>query len=320
MSNPADDNASSTLSLCSSEAPMSESFSDHIFTEPGHPESPQLEQIIAALVRRSQEAWPAVELPVIEFVRYLSRHRPAGIDLEWYLTKVHASDLYLACACGKLIVSALAAFDRTLLVKVSLYLGRLATSPAFVDEVKQTLREKLFVASPGMSPKIMDYSGAGTLDGWLRIAAIRTALNLRRGRDEQLADSHKDLLDAAVPVDKDAELGYLKQRYQSEFTEALRGAFLSLPQEQRHALRLHFAGGQTGDQIAALLKVNRSTVVRWLAGARVAMFHETRRLLRERLRLTPAELDSLTTLVQSQLDMNLSTLLRSRGESESAES
>lgn len=271
-----------------------------------------LEQALLDLVRGGREAWPAIALAPEDFVRHLARHRPADADPVLYLSTVHVRDLFLACACGSGDAAALAEFDRTLLAQVPGFLGRLAASPAFVDDVKQTLREKLLVATPDASPRILEYSGTGTLYGWLRVAAMRVALNLRRSRDDRGgAPFEEEDVAAAVPVEKDAELSYLRERYKKEFQEAMRAAFLGLPKEQRHVLRLHFAGGQTGDQIAALLKVNRSTVVRWLASARTAMFHETRRHLRDRLRLTPAELDSLTAMVRSQLDMNLSALLGS---------
>ena len=291
---------------------VDEPLAPHFLTAAMPPAPPGLEAALRAQLQRSRDAWPTVALAAPVFARHLGRHCPRETDPLSYLASVHAPDLYLACACGQGNVPALAAFDRTLLARVPVYIGRLSAPPALVDEVKQTLREKLLVSLPGASPKITEYSGVGTLDGWLRIAALRTALNLRRGPDERAAEQqHDEDLVAAVPVDRDAELSYLKQRYQRDFTDALRTAFLGLPREQRHALRLHFAGGQTGEQIATLLKVNRATVVRWLSSARTALFHDMRRLLRDRLRLTPAELDSLTELVRSQLDVNLSGLLRS---------
>jgi RNA polymerase sigma-70 factor (ECF subfamily) len=55
--------------------------------------------------------------------------------------------------------------------------------------------------------------------------------------------------------------------------------------------------------------VNRSTVVRWLADVREALFKETRRLLRERLRLNDSEFESLMGLVRSDLDLSISIFL-----------
>lgn len=293
---------------------VDEPLAPHFLTAEMLPAPPGLEEALHAQLQICRDAWPTIALAAPVFARHLGRHCPQGTEPLSYLASVHAPDLYLACACGQGNAPALAAFDRALLAKVPVYIGRLSAPPALVDEVKQTLREKLLVALPGALPKITEYSGGGTLEGWLRIAALRTALNLRRGPDEKAAAPYEEDLAAAVPVEKDAELGYLKQRYQRDFTDALRTAFRSLPREQRHVLRLHFAGGQTGEQIAGLLKINRATVVRWLASARTALFHEVRRLLRDRLRLTPAELDSLTALVRSQLDVNLSGLLRSESE------
>ncbi len=55
--------------------------------------------------------------------------------------------------------------------------------------------------------------------------------------------------------------------------------------------------------------MHRATAARRIQTAAEAVHTETRRLLRERLRLDTAELDSLAHLVQSQLHLSLTRLL-----------
>ncbi len=270
-----------------------------------------LERGLLALWESGRAAWPGVALPAPAFVRHLAAHRPAEEDPAGFLASVHASDLYLACACAMGEPSALAAFDRSILGQVPSFLSRMDPSPWFADEIRQLLREKLLVAPAGGAPKIAEYAGAGALWSWVRVVAIRTAVSVRRNRDEQPRAALDECVAKALPEGQDVEIDYIRTRYQGEFKEALRAAFASLPQEQRHVLRLHFAGGLTGDAIASVLQVNRRTVVRWLASARTAMFHETRRLLQCQLRLSPGELDSLVEMVRTSFDLSLSTLLKS---------
>jgi RNA polymerase sigma-70 factor (ECF subfamily) len=270
-----------------------------------------LDRRLTALWESGRSAWPGVALSAPAFVQKLAAHLSAEEDAENFFRALHASDLYLAGACAQGDSAALASFDRSILSQVPSFVSRMDPSPAFADEIRQLLREKLLLAAAGAPPKIAEYSGTGTLWSWVRVVAIRTAVSLRRNRDEQPKDKLDEFVAKALPLGRDLEVDYIRTRYQNEFKEALRAAFASLPQEQRHVLRLHFAGGLTGDAIAAMLQVNRRTVVRWLGSAKTAMLHETRRLLQARLHLSPGELDSLVRMVNTSFDLSLSTLLKS---------
>lgn len=272
--------------------------------------SVELGEALAALWERGRTAWPRIALGAPAFVRHLATHLPAGEAPQGFLSTVNAADLYLACACAHGDAAALAAFDQSILAQVPAFLLRMDPSPSFADEVRQVLREKLLVAAAGATPKIAEYAGAGSLQGWLRVVTIRTAVSLRRKRDEQPGEDLDESVGKVLPVGQDLEIDYIRTRYQKEFKEALQAAFASLPQEQRHVLRMHFANGLTGDAIASVLQVNRRTVVRWLASGKSAMFQETRRLLQAQLRLSAGEFDSLINLVRSRLDVSIASLLQ----------
>ena len=264
-----------------------------------------LDRSLWTLWEAGRTAWAAVDLPPPAFARHLAVHLPADDDAERFVAAVDAGDLYLACACALAVRAALVAFDRSILSQVPAFLSRMDPSPSFADEIRQRVREKLLVAVSGASPRIAEYAGTGPLRNWVRVVVIRTAVSLRRNQDERPAEA----LDEGLMHALDVELDYLRSRFRSELRTALRAAFAGLPPEQRHVFHLCFAGGMTGDAIAGVLQVTRRTVVRWLASARTAMFHETRRLLQARLRLAPRELDSLIEMTRADPELNVSTLL-----------
>lgn len=275
-----------------------------------------MEDALRALFRAGQQAWPAVPLPAKDFVAHLADRlaaepsEPSGVAPA-LLDKLHGTDLYLTCACAHGVPQALAAFDSAHLAQVPAQVGHINRSPAFADEVCQVLRINLLVGSDGKQPRIGEYGGRGALHAWLRISAVRVALRLSRKRvvDGQDAEGPGGVAELVEPA-LGPELAHLKARYQPEFKKALQEALAGLSSQQRNVMRLQLSAGLTGDQIAALYKVTRSTVSRWLSAARSQVLAETQRLLQQRLGLSPAEFQSLAGVVVSQLDLSLSRVLR----------
>jgi RNA polymerase sigma-70 factor (ECF subfamily) len=178
-------------------------------------------------------------------------------------------------------------------------------SAQFADDVRQTLREELLVGSEGRPPKIADYTGRGPLGGWVRVVAVRRALNLRRGGQRASAHEGEELPFEVASNAPDPELDYLKALYRTEFREAFVGALARLGRPERNALRFHHLDGLTLEETAILSRVSRATVARWLAEAREQILRDTLRLLRERLGLDEASMKSVLRLVQSQLDVSI---------------
>lgn len=273
--------------------------------------SPDWEPALRALWEGGRAAWPAVPLPAEDFVRHLAAHWPAAGDGAAFLGSVDAADFYLACACVQGAPAALLAFDRAILASVPAFVARIDPSPAFADEVRQILRTRLLLSEDGAPPRLAGYAGTGALLGFVRVAAVRTALNLRRNRDDR---PREDLDEATVgEIAQAPEVELLRAQHQQAFSAALREAFLRLSPANRNLLRMHFAGGLGGERIAQLLQVNRSTVVRSLARIRMEMFQEVRRLLQGRLRLPPAELESFIRAMRSRLSLSITSLLREDG-------
>lgn len=255
------------------------------------------------LYEAGRRAWPGVSLEAERFFAHARAHAAGDA------AALHGADLYLACACAAGDKSALEAFDARYLTDVSLFLAGIEHAQAVVEEVKQLVRERLFVAAPGERPKILDYAGRGTLKSWLRVVTLRVASNRRRVRDEK----HRPLPDEIDATETlpavDPELAIIKTRYKGEFNAALREAFGELTSRERMLFRMHFVEGLNIDRIGVVFQVHRATVARWIADAREQLLERTMALLGARLRLAPDDLASLLRVVRSSLHISLHTLL-----------
>jgi RNA polymerase sigma-70 factor len=267
-----------------------------------------VEERLYELWAASRAAWPGVEIGAEDFQRYVIERLPAPIDVA-ALEQLNITDLYLASACVLGAPGALAAFDRAFLVHVARFVARLDGNHAVAEEVRQTLRERLFVGTPETPARLVGYQGRGPLLGWVRVAAVRCALDLLRDRDGRAEVELDDRLADRMAGDIEDDL--IKAQYQGEFEESVAEALRRLPMRERNLLRLHFCGKVSTHKLATMFGVDQSTVVRWLAAARTAVRDEARALLLERLKLSPAEVDSLSELLVSRLALSLDGCLRS---------
>lgn len=268
-----------------------------------------VERALRGVLARAREEHPDVVVPDSEYAAHLGRHLDQGADPLAALAALHAGDAYLACACARKDAAALAAFDRRFRTVVAEAVARMVDrDPDFVEDVRQALREKLFVGVRGSPPKILDYSGAGPLDAWLRSAAVRTALNLREGktREEPMDDA---LADKLPESSDDPELQALKSRCRRELKGAFQAALAQLTAQEREVLRLNLVGGRSIDGIAEHFGTHRSTAARWLAQAKQRVTDLTREELAARLDWNKSELRSVARLVQSQLDLSIQRYL-----------
>ncbi len=253
---------------------------------------------LRGLWEEGARAWPELELAPEAFVRYLAACGAASItgrsaDL---FAGVRTTDLYLAAACAARVRGAVEAFDRAHLRRLGAALARLRPSPELLDEVRQVLREKLFVGKDGARPKIAEYDGRAALASWVRVIAVRAAIDIGRRRKVAAAAPEE----GSEPRTGDPEIEHLRRRYQHAFDEAFRGAVEDLRPELREVLRLHFIEGMTLNQLAVRLGVHRATVARRIATGREAVAGDARRRLRAALGASEDELESLTRVMRSQ--------------------
>jgi RNA polymerase sigma-70 factor (ECF subfamily) len=250
---------------------------------------------LTSLFDEGRRAWPAIVLDPAAFDRFVLEHAP---DADF--SNLRAVDLYLACACAESDPRALAEFDATFLRHTAVVLARWHPTERFVDDVRQQVRERLFVEG-----KIRQYAGHGSLAAWVRVVTARVAANMRRQEKP-----HADVDDMAIGTAIDPELGIIQERYGDAFSAALRDAIASLAPDDRNLVRLHYLDGLNIERIGALFHVARATIGRRVIAVRERILEETHRLLRERLNATPSEIESLLQLVRSRLDVSLSDALR----------
>ena len=249
----------------------------------------------------ARRAWQAVELDRTTYERHV-RERVLTMNGDGLSRNVHTTDLYLACACINGVPGAFEAFERRYLCGLGGVLRAIDAHPAFVDEVHQQLSEKLF-----SSPKLAGYSGRGSLESWVAVAAQRIAISLKRRERAQkgVPTSAAD----EIAVVGDPELAFLKERYRREFEEALVAALAVLSERERVVWRLNLVGGASHARIAAMYRVNQSTVTRWIALARGRVWNELRRRLSDRLGIASTEVESLVRLVRSDFNVSISRVL-----------
>jgi RNA polymerase sigma-70 factor (ECF subfamily) len=293
--------------------PLAKTFTQHQ-PQTGEQVDPKLlESTLEDLIQQAHQRWPTLRGDGVEFTAYLAeRMLPERKVAEW-LGSVHAADLFLCSFCARGDSAALEIFDRTFLTQVVSAIAAIQSAPAFIAEVQQQMRQKLLVSSAERPAKIAEYAGFGPLSHWLRAVAVRTALNLRRTQNrEDFPVADEVLLDLPVRTN-DLELDYLKSRYRTDFTEAFRKAVSSLTSQERNILRLHFVDGLSLSQVGAAYQADKSTISRWISKSRQQLLQRTRDDLGERLHLDTGELDSLMNLVDSQLEMSIDSVLRTRG-------
>lgn len=285
--------------------------------EPGEESSDDARARSAALRRMFEDgqcAWPGLALSSVAFATAIARRIAVrGADAgPAELGALHAESLYLACACQLGVEGSIEAFVRSHGDDIDAAL-RSRRVPADVrDDLRQDILDKLLIGRPDRPAKIGDYAGRGPLGGWVRVAALRAALNWFAQNTPARGPACSDAIAqvAADPASPDPELQYLRERYRDQVRQALQDALTGLPADERNVLRLHFLDGLSVDGIAAVYGVHRATAARWVGRGREALVKRTQALLGRRLDVGRAEVERLVGLVRSVLDLTVSGLFR----------
>jgi RNA polymerase sigma-70 factor, ECF subfamily len=269
---------------------------------------PGIEEELGKLLAKALAARPGLSVDVPAFVEHWATHLSRCKAPEAEFERLHLADLCLAFGCGNGDSEALRLFQAEYApVAVSTVRG-VDTSDAFVEEVTQQLLERILVAAPGR-PRILEYAGRGSLEHWLRAAALRLALNARRSArraPDQLGSESQ--LDVAAPT-ADLQFDILQARYGPDFGAALKEAMGDLTSQERSLLRLHFLDGLSFNQIGAVYQVNKSTISRRMSHARETLLTKTRERLEKRFNLGAPELESLLRMLGPELQLSLTSVL-----------
>jgi RNA polymerase sigma-70 factor (ECF subfamily) len=265
--------------------------------------APAIEPSLAELARAARDAWPDVPA-ASDFEERLRRL----IDADAHRARIEvASALWLALACARGDAKALRELETFAFEAARPALARMGLSNDAIAEALQIVREKLLVAEAGAEARIVDAAAHGDLRGIVRVAAVRTALNLRR-KDHRLDVGNERLVNELC-ADDDPEIAALKEQHRASLKAALEDALGALSAEERNVLRMHLLHGLSIDAIGRTRQVHRATAARWLAAIRDKIDRESRRLLRERKGLSDPEFDSLVRLVESRIHVSFGRVL-----------
>jgi RNA polymerase sigma-70 factor (ECF subfamily) len=226
------------------------------------------------------------------------------------LRKLRAADLYFACALAAGDPRAVALAETELLPAARQAVARIDRSPAFVDEVVQRLRDRMFVRG-AVPPAIEQYRGAGALAGWVSVTATRIALDLKRAEITIAVDPEREL--ATLPAPDDPELAVIWRTCAAEYKAALAASFASLSRRERNLLRQRYLDELDIDALGRLYDVHPATAYRWIKQVEQRLATMTRAAVMQKLSLSESQARSMERLIVSQLQLSLARMLRGRG-------
>jgi RNA polymerase sigma-70 factor, ECF subfamily len=244
--------------------------------------------VAAALAR-----WPHGPAPDETFAELIGTQSVSPARVE---------DLYLAWWCRRGDPAAISAFEGHFQEDLAHAAARFSELPT--DELRQLLRVKLFVGSPDVLPKIREYSGAGSLRGWLRVTAVRTFIDVTRSQRRQLREQPLD--DHEILGISDPQGTALRAELAVAVKKAFAEAVAKLEPRQRVFLRHAYVDRHTLDQIALHYSIHRTTVARTLAAAREHLIAETRAGTAAAIGVDDDELASVIRALDSRIDLELS--------------
>jgi RNA polymerase sigma-70 factor, ECF subfamily len=245
--------------------------------------------------------WSSIALDRDAFERHCARVLAGAPDLE---AQRHGADLYLCCACSARDAEAALLFERECSGVARAALARIRHDGQFIQDALRELWDKLLY---GPEPKVMEYSARGPLQAWVRVAAVRMALDLGRS-DRVVAAREKDLAEFFAYEAFGPESYVTRHRYAEIFQQALDRALGELSTQQRNVLRMHVLGQCSIDQIGRAYGVHRATAARWLEKARTGILTSIRHELTARdTALTDSEFQSIARAMGGDLELILPT-------------
>jgi RNA polymerase sigma-70 factor (ECF subfamily) len=258
------------------------------------------ESLIKEVLARGATAWPDVRVSLEQLSA-----TAASLEVSEDGLRMWARDFYLACAAGCGDAAAIALIDELFVGRLSRRIQRLGATPDDAADILQMVRERLFT---GERPRIRAYDGGGPLEQWIKVVAIRTAIDHHRVQ-QRIRNAASDLPVDVDPTAADPVKVLTKQQLKQEFETVLRSQVLGLSPRDRAVLRLHLIEGVRIDTIARARGVHRVTVARWIWNAGEILLDALRKHFRDRYGMVPAECESLAHLVKSQLSLDLPQIL-----------
>lgn len=223
-------------------------------------------------------------------------------------------DLYLAVACTHGDGAALRRFETLFGPTFDRAIRRSPKLGVSTDEFRQLVLDRLFVAPAGTAPRISQYQGRGSLEGWLRVMTSRLVIDLSRARKRPEAAGDETLVER-MSDGHNTEVAVLRHSYGPALEQAFSRGLAALDVRQRNLLRQRYLHDVSGDALAKLYGIHRATMFGWLDKARAALLHEVRRALAAAV--PGDQLESVVGMLGSELHVSVRRLLDSQLEPES---
>lgn len=272
-----------------------------------------LREQVGALLERGAQAHPGIQGDHALFAERLGQELAGEAPLPWLdvqarLEAFDVEGVYLAAACAAGQPAAITRFQELYFLNLPSTLRSMGAQVADIEDVISEVREKLFVAEAGVQPRVLGFSGRGSLEKLCRVIAARTLLNRQRSSRRERVCGDEELADLIAPQ-IDPELAAVKQHDRDVFRAAFADAIAKLSSEDRNLLRLSLIHRLSIDEVGRIYQLHRSTAARRLGRLKDAIAQDTRMYLRLKLGVDRKELQSLFRLVQTGLDKSFIRLL-----------
>ncbi len=261
---------------------------------------------LASILDAGARRWPTIAVEPDALGRGLQAHLEAAA----VSSEDRAAELFLAVACVSGDSEAISIFEDEMMPAVRRALRKMRSPPDRIDEVAQVVRERLLVGTPGGPAKLAQYSGRGSLQGWLHVTAVRTYLSAVRAEGGTVPIDDSALQQIAAASGPDPELAHMKNRYRAEFEQAFQSSMSALETMEKNLLRYRFLDALSLEAICKLTGQHRATVHRQISAACAKLAHHIEQHLGEQLGLPRHELGSIRRLIRSELQLSLARVLR----------
>jgi RNA polymerase sigma-70 factor (ECF subfamily) len=256
---------------------------------------------VRAAFRRGQERWPTIVLSSDQFLA-----RAAALDISPAALELHSDDLFLAFACLEAESRALHSFEANYLSQVDSHVRRFGLPPDLLDEVRQRVRVKLLV---GATPGIARYAGHGPLMAFVRVTAIRVAVDAAATVGSSTAASADEFLDSYASFVEAPELTVIKDVYRDRFRAQLESSLAALAPAEKTLLRLHVVDRLNIDAIGVIYRTHRATIARRLVQVRTKVLDDFRRQFATRWGISTSDVRSLARLLGDEIHISARRIL-----------
>lgn len=257
---------------------------------------------VLALAREQAAAdWPGVAVDEARLRTVLAGclEGPAGASSRRW------GDLLLAHACAEGHPVALERFERAFATVAQRAFRGVGARDADLDDLWQGLKIRLLMGRGEAPARIASYAGRGSLEGWIKVSAVRFALNAR-GSTRDAVEELNDALEASAIASTELELA--KHHYREAFRAAFRQALAGLPAQELVLLRQSLVHGMSARELGRAYDLHHTSISRRLASIRGQLLAATREALGAMLRLPASEVQSIFALIGSRLEASFRQL------------